>query len=102
MFMQLFFLKFIQRVTILQMLSNQEVTLNRLISLLWIAQKLYVGALSDLCEMYKLFIQQCGQGIRLLDKKHFCLYRKKFMQVRAFERYIPLIFSSTCAYLCVE
>ena len=32
-----------------------------------------------------------AKGIRLLDKKAiFCLYRKKFMQVRAFERYIPL------------
>ena len=30
------------------------------------------------------------KGIGLLDKKHFCLYRKIFMQVRAFERYIPL------------
>ena len=36
-------------------------TLKRLISMLLIAQKLYVGALSDLCEMYKLFIQQSGQ-----------------------------------------
>ena len=26
-----------------------------------IAQKMYAGALSDLCEMFKLFIQQCGQ-----------------------------------------
>ena len=33
----------------------------RLISMLSIAQKLYVGAKSDLCEMYKLFIKQCGQ-----------------------------------------
>ena len=39
----------------------QEVTLKRLISMLPIAQKLYVGAKSDLCDMYKLFIQQCGQ-----------------------------------------
>ena len=31
-----------------------------------------------------------AKGIRLLDKKKICLYRKKFMQVRAFERYIPL------------
>ena len=32
-----------------------------------------------------------AKGIRLLDKKaFFCLYRKKLMQVRAFERYIPL------------
>ena len=26
-----------------------------------ITHKLYVGALSDLCVMHKLFIQQCGQ-----------------------------------------
>ena len=30
-------------------------------NMLPIAQKLYDGALSYLCEMYKLFIQQCGQ-----------------------------------------
>ena len=31
------------------------------------------------------------KGIRLLDKiAFFLLYREKFMQVRAFERYIPL------------
>ena len=29
-----------------------------------------------------------AKGIRLLDM--FCLYRNNFMQVRAFERYIPL------------
>ena len=34
--------------------SNSE----RLISMLRIAQKLYVGAKSDICEMIKLFIQQ--------------------------------------------
>ena len=39
----LVFLKFTQGVTILQTVSNQEVTLERLISMLWIAQKLYVG-----------------------------------------------------------
>ena len=33
----------------------------KLLSMLRIAQKLYVEAQSDLCEMYKLFIQQCGQ-----------------------------------------
>ena len=48
------------KVTALLTVSNQEVTLKRLISMLQIAQKLFVGALSDLCEMYKLFIQQCG------------------------------------------
>ena len=38
-----FFLNFSQRVTNLQTVSNQEVTLQRLISMLWIAHKLYVG-----------------------------------------------------------
>ena len=37
-----FFIKFSQRVTILQTVSNQEVTLKILISMLLIAQKLYV------------------------------------------------------------
>ena len=32
-----------------------------LISMLRIYQKLYVGALSDLCEKFKLFIHQCSQ-----------------------------------------
>ena len=82
-----FFLKFTQRVTS-QMVSNQEETLKRLISMLPIAQKLYVGAKNDLCEMYKLFIRQCGQ--RSLIKNIFCLYRKDLLHVRAFERYIPL------------
>ena len=36
-----FSLKFTQRITKLQTVSNQEVTLERLISMLWIAQKLY-------------------------------------------------------------
>ena len=45
MFMYLFFfLKCTQRVSILQTVSNQEVTLKRLISMLPIAQKLYAGA----------------------------------------------------------
>ena len=39
-----FFLKFTQRATILQTVSNQEVTLKGLLSMLWIAQKLYIGA----------------------------------------------------------
>ena len=32
-----------------------------------------------------------AKGIRLLDKKAIFLYRKKFIQVRAFESNIPLI-----------
>ena len=60
MFMQLFFfLKFTQRVTS-QMVSNQEETLKRLISMLPIAQKLYVVAKNDLCEMYKLSMSNFG------------------------------------------
>ena len=31
-----------------------------------------------------------AKGIRLLDKKAFNVYTEKIMQVRAFERYIPL------------
>ena len=44
MFLQVVSLKFIQRVTALLTVSNQEVTLERRISMLPIAQKLYVGA----------------------------------------------------------
>ena len=40
---------------------NQLVALNRLIHMLPIAQKLYVGAYSDICEMFKMFTQQFGQ-----------------------------------------
>ena len=67
-------LKFTQRVTILQTVSNQKVTLKKLISMLWIAQKLYVRTQSDLCEIYKLFIQNVGKGICLLEKKVYFVY----------------------------
>ena len=46
--------------------SNQEVILKRLISMLPIAQKLYVGVKSDLCEMYKL--SNVAKDIGVLDK----------------------------------
>ena len=38
-----------------------------------------------------------AKGIRLLDKKEFLFIQEKFMQVRAFERYIPFnnVFNST-------
>ena len=43
--------------------------------------KLYVGAQSDLCSYNNM-----AKDFRLLDKKsNFCLYRKKFMQIGAFE-----------------
>ena len=43
-----------------------------------------------------------AKGIRLLDKKaFFCLYRSNFMQVRAFERYIPLSYPNKVRRLIV-
>ena len=44
MFMQLFFSKVNPACPILQTVSNEEVTLEKLIGMLWIAQKLYFGA----------------------------------------------------------
>ena len=70
---------------ILQTVSNQEIILKRLIRMLPIIQKLYVGAYGDICEMHKLFIQQCGQ----MYPSPFLFIQEKSMQVRAFERYIP-------------
>ena len=58
---------------ILQTVSNQVVTLKRQLSMLPIAQKLYVRTLSDICDMYKLFIQQ----YLLLDKKAIFVYTGK-------------------------
>ena len=49
------------------------------------------------CKVFYVSCINCSnnnvaEGIRLLDKKIiFCLYRKNVMQVRAFERFIPLI-----------
>ena len=56
---------------------GKEVTLKRLISMLRIAQKLYVGALSDLCEMYNCSYNNAAIGIRLLDKKAVFVYTGK-------------------------
>ena len=58
------------------MVSNQEVTLKRLRSLLRISQKLYVGAYSDLCEMNCSY-NNVAKGIRLLDKKSIFVYTGK-------------------------
>ena len=71
-----FFLKFIQRVTILQTVANQEVTLKRLISLLRIVQKLYVGRKVIYVRCINGSYNNVAKDICLLDKKHFCLYRK--------------------------
>ena len=90
MFMQLFFfLKFTQRVTILQTVSNQEVTLKRLISILWIAPKLYVGRKLIYVRFINCSHNNVTKGIHLLDKRAF-FNTGIFMQIRAFERYIPV------------
>ena len=56
--------------------------------------KTYLAALSDLSEMYKkIYIVQTTMWPKVsvyLIKNMFCLYRKNFMHVRAFERYIPI------------
>ena len=71
-----FFRKFTQHVTILQTVSNQEVTLKRLISILRTAQKLYVGAGTIYVRFINCSYNNVTKDIRLLDKKPFCLYRK--------------------------
>ena len=71
--------------------SNKEVTLNRPISMLPIAQKLYVGGIVIYVRCINCSYNNVAKGIGLLDKKHFCLYMKFFMQVKAFERYISLM-----------
>ena len=54
--------KFTQYATILQTEYYQDVTQKRMLGMLPRAQKLYVWAhLSDLCEMYRLLIQQYSQ-----------------------------------------
>ena len=61
--------------------------------------KKYCGLLKSCMLGRKVIYVRCiscsynnvAKVIRLLDKKsNFCLYRKNFMQVRGFERYIPL------------
>ena len=89
MFMQMFF-KFTQRVTILQTVSNQEVIVKRLISMLRIAQKLFVGGKVIYVRCINCSYNIVAKGIRLLNEKAFLFIQESFMQVRAFERYIPL------------
>ena len=63
----------------------------RLIKMLPVAQKLYVGAY---VRCINCSYNNVAKGIHLLDKKTFFVYTgKKFMQVRSFERYIPLSLS---------
>ena len=71
LFMQLFVLKFTHRVTILQTISNQDLTLERLISMLWIAQKLMLGRKVIYVRCINCSYNNVAKGIPLLDKKHF-------------------------------
>ena len=87
----LFFLKFTQCVTILHTVSNQEVIPKRLISMLRIAQKLYVRCKVIYVGCINSSYNNVAKCICLLDKKaFFCLHRKFSCKVRAFERHIPL------------
>ena len=53
--------------------------------------KLYVGALSDLCEMYKLFIHTIQSKVSVSVTKWLFLFTQEhFIQVGAFESSIPL------------
>ena len=80
--MELFlFLKFIQCVTILQTVSNQEVTLKKLISMLRIAQKLYAGRKVIYVRRIYCAYNDVTKGIRLFDKKqqHFLFIQDFFV-----------------------
>ena len=72
--MHLFFLNFTQCVTILQTVSNQEVILKRLISMLRIAQKLYVGRKVVYVRCINCSYNNVAKGIRLFDKKTVFVY----------------------------
>ena len=85
-----FFLKFTQRATILQTVLNQEVTLKRLISILGLLKSCMLGRKVIYLRCINCSYNNVARGIDLLDKKAFFAYTgKNFMQVRAFERYIP-------------
>ena len=64
-----FSLKFTQCVTILQTVSNNEVTLKRLISMLRIAQKLMLGRKVIYVRCINCSYNNVAKGISLLDKK---------------------------------
>ena len=67
-------LKITQRVTMLQTVLNQEVTLKRLIGMLSIAQKLYVGAKLIYVSCINCSNNNVAKGDRPLDKKTFFVY----------------------------
>ena len=90
MFLQLFFSKVQPACHNIANGINPGKNSKKLISILWIVQKLYVGAYSDLCEMYKVFIQQCcsynnvTKGIRLLDINASLVYTGKIHASKSF------------------
>ena len=62
------------------------------------ARKLYVGRKVICVRCLNCSFNNVAKSIRLLDKKsHFCLYRKKFIQLNAFESSIPLEVYLFCA-----
>ena len=71
-------LVFTQRVTILPTVSNQEVTLKRLIIMLRIAQKLMLGRKVIYVRCISCSYNNVAKGIRLLDKKAIFVYTGKF------------------------
>ena len=72
----LFFLKFTQRVTILQMISNMEVTLKRLISMLRIDQSCILWCKVIYVRCINCSYNNVAKRICLLYQRHFCLYGK--------------------------
>ena len=98
----MFFLKFTKRVTILQTVSNQKVTLIKSDNMLPIAQKLFLGRKLIYVRYINGSYNNVAKGICLLDKKAFlCFYKKKkLMRVRAFERYVPLsVKTNSCLFM---
>ena len=62
-----------------------------LTSMLRIAQKLYVGALSDLCEMYKLFIKTMWPKVSVsLTNKAFLFKKEKSRASKSIRKIYPL------------
>ena len=91
----MFFFKFTQRVTILQTVSNQEVTLKRLISMLRIAPKLYVGGKVIYARCINCSYNNVAKGIRLLNEKAFLFIQERFHASKSFSKIYPLKIKQT-------
>ena len=60
--------------------------------MLWIAKNCMLGRKVIYARCINCSYNNVAKGVRLLDKKAFFVYTgKKIMQVRGFERYIPLV-----------